>query len=269
MWVRKNPVENLPSILTDIIGAKRKRLDIQKYHMPMAHFSDQLNERSSSEKEKGFLKHLRGQHMAVIAEVKKASPSKGVLAEDFNPEAIALQYENRGASAISVLTEEDYFLGSPQVLERVKTVTHCPILRKDFIIDPYQIYESAVIGADAILLIARILDLKTLKEMMALSQSLGLEVLLEIHDLPDLEKAIEAQAKIIGVNNRDLNTFQVSLENSLNLSKDMPKEALWISESGIKSPEDVRLLKGAGFSGVLIGETLMKSPQALEELIQI
>lgn len=260
---------NLPSVLTQIIEAKMKRLAIQKYHMPMVHFSETLCQRAGGERKQVFSAQFKKSEMAVIAEVKKASPSKGLISQNFKPAEIAIDYEDRGASAISVLTEEDYFLGGVQVLEKVKSAVNCPILRKDFIIDPYQIYESAVIGADAILLIACLLDLETLKNYMDLSHSLGLEVLLEVHDQEDLEKAILVDAPIIGVNNRNLKTFQVAMETSLKLAPHLPQGKLWISESGIASAEDIKLLKSAGFKGVLIGETLMRQPDLLTDFSQI
>lgn len=261
--------DNLPSVLTTIIEAKLRRLEVQKNHRPLVHFSEQLKKRSSGVRTQKFSEQLKSRDMGIIAEVKKASPSKGIISPIFEPVEIAQAYEHNGASAISVLTEEDFFLGGIEVLKAVKSAVKCPILRKDFIIDPYQIYESAVIGADAILLIACLLDLETLKSFMALSDSLGLEVLLEVHDQEDLEKAIQVDAPIIGVNNRNLRTFQVDLENSLRLAKDLPKGKLWVSESGIQSSADIKRLKSAGFNGVLIGETLMKEPNRLTAFSQV
>lgn len=259
----------LPNLLRKIIEAKLKRLEIQKCHIPMGYFSEQLLQRPVVDRKLFFSEKFKHSSMGIISEVKKASPSKGIIAEEFDPTVIATNYEIGGAAAISVLTEEDYFLGSVSALSQVKSTVKCPILRKDFIIDPYQIYESAFIGADAILLIARLLNLETLKTFMALSYTLGLEVLLEIHDQEDLGKAIEVDAPIIGVNNRNLDTFEVTIETSLNLASQLPKGKLWISESGIQEVEDIQRLKQAGYRGVLIGETLMRNPERLSQFNQI
>ena len=259
----------LPDILAQIIQAKVKQLEIQKDHKPLSDFTSQLCLRAVRENTDTFSSALKSKTMGIIAEVKKASPSKGVITENFDPTNIALKYEQGGAAAISVLTEEDYFLGSTEVLKQVKTAVKCPILRKDFIIDPYQIYESAVIGADAILLIARLLDLETLRSFIELSYTLGMEVLLEIHNLEDLRKAVLVDAPIIGVNNRNLSTFKVHIETSLDLVKHLPKGKLWISESGIQGVEEIQRLKQVGFQGVLIGETLMRCPERLSTFTQI
>ncbi len=269
MTLRNRSVERIPHILEDIVAAKKRRLEIQKEHMPMAHFSEQLSKENALQSLGRFHQSLVGNPISIIAEIKRASPSKGIISIDFDPLKIAAAYEKLGASAISVLTEEDYFLGSASIFKKVRALVKCPLLRKDFIIDSYQIYESAVLGADAILLIARLLDKETLKEMMGLSHSLGMDVLVEVHHLADLEKACYGGAKIIGVNNRDLNTFETSLSHSVELSSDLPSDALWVSESGITSAEDIRLLREAGYQGFLVGEALMRDSKELKILKDI
>jgi len=209
--------------------------------------------------------------VGIIAEIKKASPSKGLLREQFDPVAIAKGYGKSGAVAISVLTEEDYFLGSPDYLRAVRMVVSLPLLRKDFILDPYQIYEAKVLGADAVLLIAGLLEKNELKEMINITESLRLEALVEAHNLREAEKALAAGARLIGINNRDLRTFVTDIKVSLELASFL-KEAgvVMVSESGIKNKEEIKALMVAGYHGVLIGETLVKASdpgQALEVLL--
>ncbi|WP_307331316.1 indole-3-glycerol phosphate synthase TrpC [Evansella vedderi] len=196
--------------------------------------------------------------LGVIAEVKKASPSKGVLVENFEPVQIAKEYEKSGADAISVLTDERYFKGHRSYLTQVKKHTALPVLRKDFIIDEIQIYESKSMGADAILLIAAILSKTQIKEYMSLAEELSLDVLMEVHDEEELDKVMSTvHPKILGVNNRNLKTFETTLETSNRLSKLIPKDVLFISESGIRSKEDINFLKEINANGILVGETLM------------
>ena len=196
--------------------------------------------------------------IALIAEIKKASPSKGLIREIFNPVEIAKSYEKAGAKAISVLTDEKYFQGSIEYLQEVRKVVDLPVLRKDFIIDPFQIYQTRLMGADLILLIASALTEKKLKDFYQLSVDLGLEVLLEVHNQKELDLAHEIGATIIGINNRNLDTFEVSLDNTINLIKSNKREnSFYISESGIHSYLDVLQLQNAGVSGVLVGESLM------------
>lgn len=197
--------------------------------------------------------------MSFICEVKKASPSKGLIAPDFPYVEIARDYETAGASAISVLTEPEYFLGSNEYLTEISHNVSIPLLRKDFTIDPYQIYEAKVIGASAILFICALLDTETIKEWIALCDELGLSSLVEAHDEAEVESALEAGARIIGVNNRNLKTFEVDFSNSIRLRNMVPDSVLFVAESGVKTESDIRLLHEAGVNGVLIGETLMRS----------
>jgi indole-3-glycerol phosphate synthase len=207
---------------------------------------------------------------AIIAEIKKASPSKGVLCDDFNPAAIARRYQQGGASCLSVLTDRDSFQGSLVDLQAVRAATHLPVLRKDFTISDFHVIEAAAHGADAILLIAAILDAKEMRRFRELAASLNMAALVEVHDSEELAAAIDSGAEIIGVNNRDLNTFDVNLENSENLSKSIPSGVIKIAESGIHCAADIRRLTNAGFDAFLVGERLMKSPDpaaALQELL--
>lgn len=202
---------------------------------------------------------LKDDSIAIISEVKRASPSKGLIAEDFDYLNIAKEYEEAGVSAISVLTEPYFFQGSDNILKEISENVKTPILRKDFTISPYMIYEAKLIGASAILLIVSILDDNQLKEYLELADELGLSSIVETHDEKEIERALNAGARIIGVNNRNLKDFTVDIHNSVNLRKNVPEDIIFISESGIKTPEDVRILKENNVDGVLIGETLMRS----------
>lgn len=206
-----------------------------------------------------FEKALRRQDIACICEIKKASPSKGVIAEDFPYLHIARQYEDAGAAAISVLTEPRYFQGSDQYLREIRAEVNLPLLRKEFIIDPYQIQQSAALGADAILLIAAILTQEQLRSYLQVADDLGLSSLIEVHDEEEMNKAIQAGARIIGVNNRDLRTFTIDVQHSIRLRKLAPKETIFVAESGIRTAEDMEKLRENDIHAALIGETLMRA----------
>ncbi|HCB90899.1 MAG TPA: indole-3-glycerol phosphate synthase TrpC [Ruminococcaceae bacterium] len=208
---------------------------------------------------KNFKAALQKRGLSVIAEVKKASPSKGLICRDFHPGEIASRYESAGADALSVLTEETYFQGSSKVLRKVRETVPLPILRKDFILSPYQIYEARAIGADAILLIAAMLETKTLKEYKKIADSLGLASLMEAHNEEELEKVLAAGAEIVGINNRDLRTFRVDIGTFTRLAKLVPRRCILVSESGVKSRGDMETAARSGADAVLIGETLMRS----------
>ena len=205
-----------------------------------------------------FKQALSGEDIAIIAEVKKASPSKGVIAEDFDYLAIAKEYESAGASAISVLTEPYFFMGSDDYLKEISENVNIPVLRKDFIIDEYMIWEAKALGASAILLIVSILDIVQLKKYLDLAHDLGLSAIVETHDGNEIMRALTVGAEIIGVNNRNLNDFSVDIENSISLRRCVSGDVIFISESGIKTKEDVARLKENDVDAVLIGETLMK-----------
>lgn len=206
---------------------------------------------------------------AIIAEVKKASPSKGTISGDFRPAEQAAAYQAAGAAAISCLTEEYYFKGSAETFGQVRSTVNIPMLRKDFIIDPYQIYEARVMGADAILLIAAILSTETLRDYRLLAESLGMDVLAESHTKEEIQKVIDAGCTIFGINNRDLKTFEVSLENTKQLAGLVPQGGIIVSESGISSAEDMKFLADCGADAVLVGETLMRSGNVKDSIKEL
>ena len=204
-----------------------------------------------------------------IAEVKKASPSAGIIREDFNYINIAKEYEAGGASAISVLTDKEFFKGDIKYLSEIKETVRLPVLRKDFIIDPYQIYEARAAGADLVLLIARILTKEQIEIFLSLSHKLGMECLVEVHDNDELEKVLETEAVIIGINNRNLDTFETNLETTLQLCHLIPEGKVVVSESGIKRRADVLMLEEAGVDAILIGETLMRSRDISQKIKEL
>lgn len=217
----------------------------------------------------GFKEALQKEKLSVIAEVKKASPSKGLICPDFHPAQIAENYEAAGADAVSVLTEETYFHGSPVILREVRQAVKIPVLCKDFVISPYQIYGARAIGADAVLLIAALLEEETLREYKKIADSLGLACLMEAHNERELEKVLDSGAEIVGINNRDLKTFQVDIGTTARLARLIPPECVLVSESGFQNRVDVEMAEQAGANAVLIGEALMRSkniPARLREL---
>jgi len=216
-----------------------------------------------------FEKALSAPGLSFICEVKKASPSKGVIAEDFPYLQIAEEYEAAGAAAISVLTEPDYFLGSDQYLREIAAKVKIPVLRKDFVVDDYQIYEAKVLGAEAVLLICALLHGETLASHIKTAGELGLSALVEIHNEAEAAEALAAGARIIGINNRDLKTFGVDLGLSARLAKSIPSGVLTVAESGVKSPDDVKTLKDTGIDAVLIGESLMRAPDKRKFLSEL
>ena len=197
---------------------------------------------------------------AVIAEIKKASPSKGVIRESFDPAAIAESYAIHGAACLSVLTDEQFFQGSEAYLRRARAACGLPVLRKDFIIDPYQVYEARAMGADCILLIVAALDLVQMQELEAVAEELGMGVLVETHDAAELDLALRLKTPLVGVNNRNLRTFEVSLANTLDLLPRMPKDRIVVTESGILKPEDVELMRRHEVNAFLVGEAFMRAP---------
>jgi len=200
---------------------------------------------------------LKGDHVRLIAEVKQASPSRGMLSPNFNPIELAQTYAEGGAAAISVLTEANYFMGSIEYLAAIKKVVGLPLLRKDFIFDLYQVYESRAYGADALLLIVAILSQEQLKELVSLSHSLGLRCLVEVHNEGEVERAVLSEAEIIGINNRDLNTFSIDINTTRRLRPLIPQERILVSESGIKSKRDIEKLGKWGVDAVLVGEAMV------------
>jgi len=246
-------------LLAEIV--QRKKQEIDGLQTRAAQLEQQAHERKSHPRP--FAAALRAREPAVIAEIKKASPSRGLLQPDFHPAFIAHAYEQGGAACLSVLTDKHYFQGSLHDLEAARAAVSLPVLRKDFTLDRVQIFEAAAHGADAILLIAAILETSELQLLRELASSLGLASLIEVHDSDELSKAIDSGAEIIGVNNRNLDTFEVSLDTSLRLSFLLPANVARISESGIHTRADLDLLRGAGFHAFLIGESLMRSPDPM------
>jgi indole-3-glycerol phosphate synthase len=212
----------------------------------------------------------REPELSLIAEVKKASPSAGVIAESFDPITQAREYERAGAHALSVLTDEKYFQGHLSYLDDIRSQVGLPILRKDFIVHELQIYQSVVAGADAILLIVAALEQEQLKKLYEIARGCQLDVLVEVHDLAEMDRALDLGVDIIGINNRNLNTFQVSLETTAELAEEIPSDCVAVSESGIKTGEDVRYLRAHGINSILVGETLMRAksvPDKVRELL--
>ena len=260
----------MTDILNMIAARSRKRVEERKQQKSQAEIIRETEQLLiGNDMEFPFEKALNRAEMAFICEVKKASPSKGVLDEAFPYLEIAAEYEQAGASAISVLTEPDWFQGKDEYLAEIRKTVRVPILRKDFTVDPYQIYEAKLIGADAVLLICAILDRKQLADHLKIAHELGLSALVEVHTEEEVTMALEADARIIGVNNRNLKTFEVDLSTSLNLRKLVPDDILFVSESGIRTQEDIRKLRDHKVNGVLIGETLMKSRDKKKQLEEL
>jgi len=241
-------------MLDKIIAQKREEVEQRKKVATMTY----LQERIARQKPALDLAlALKGDHIRLIAEVKQASPSRGMLSANFNPIELAQTYTEGGAAAISVLTEANYFMGSIEHLAAIKEVVGLPLLRKDFIFDPYQVYESRAYCADALLLIVAILSQEQLKELISLSHSLGLRCLVEVHNEGEVKRAVLSEAEIIGINNRDLNTFTVDITTTRRLRPLIPQERIVVSESGIKSKRDIEKLRKWGVDAVLVGETLV------------
>ncbi|MBE5982329.1 MAG: indole-3-glycerol phosphate synthase TrpC [Paenibacillaceae bacterium] len=250
-------------ILDTLAAASKQRAEAAKITIPISQMEKMAYmafEDGKRECDFSFEKAISSPGISFICEVKRASPSKGMIAPDFPYREIAMEYEEAGADAISVLTEPDYFLGKGEYLTEISQSVSLPLLRKDFTVDPYQIFEAKVLGASAVLLICALLDTEKLKEYMKICDSLGLSALVEAHDEAEIHSALTAGARLIGVNNRNLKTFEVDFENSIRLRGLVPAGTAFIAESGIQTADDVKRLYQAGVNGVLIGESLMRSP---------
>ncbi len=255
------------TFLEEIYQLKLKRVELQKAGRDFDDLKQSAIARRATMEKHRLRGQLQREQINIIAEIKRASPSKGVINDKIEVAETARAYDNGGACAISVLTEEDKFQGSLEDLKAARNAVNLPILRKDFIFDEFQIYEAAEAGADVILLIAAMLSDEKLAELHHLAeQDLGLDALVEVHTLEELERVKKTNAKIIGVNNRDLHTFKVSLDTSRELIKHAPADALKITESGISTREEITELRELGFAGFLIGETLMRSGNIEKEL---
>jgi indole-3-glycerol phosphate synthase len=255
------------TILEKIVHAKVHELIGAQSKLPASSLESALDRAPAV---RSFKKALTTRTPAILAEIKRASPSAGVICEDFDPIRIAKEYQNSGAAVLSVITEVKHFQGGLEILARLRWSAKIPLLRKDFLIDSYQILESRHAGADAVLLIAALLDTSMLRHMRVEAERYGMEALIEVHNEAELQRALDAGATVIGVNNRDLRSFEVSLDVSLNLARIIPKGIIAIAESGIRTPDDIRRLSKAGYRGFLVGEHLMRSRSpgvALKELL--
>lgn len=250
------------SILNEIAARTKERIAEEKFKFPLRELISQQNSdlAKHAEEKISFLEALKKPGMSYICEVKKASPSKGLIAPDFPYLDIAKEYEQAGASAISCLTEPFYFQGADRYLQEISQAVNIPVLRKDFTVDEYMLYQAKAFGASAVLLICAILDNSQLKAFGELAQELGLDALVEAHDQWEVDRALKLGAKIVGVNNRNLHDFTVDMGNSIRLRNMAPADTVFVSESGIKTAEDIRILYENKVDAVLIGETLMRSP---------
>lgn len=246
----------MANVLKQIVAAKRLEIEAAEARLPLSQLRTRLK---SAPPRRDFFGALAAEGpIKLIAEVKKASPSKGVIREDFQPVEIAETYERHGASCISVLTDEQFFQGSLDYLSAIREATSIPLLRKDFILDSYQLVEARVAGADAVLLIAECLDDCNLRKLHNEALELGLTPLVELYEPENLPRVLAAGATLIGVNNRDLRTFEVDLQHTIRLRAEIPDHCLLVAESGISTPEDVALLAAAGIDAILVGESLMR-----------
>ena len=256
-------------ILDELASLTRKRIELQKQGYSLDNIKRDAELLAAREVAYNFEEALSKEGLSIISEVKKASPSKGVIAEDFPFLDIAKEYETAGADAVSCLTEPDRFKGSDAYLQEIASSIKLPVLRKDFTIDPYMIYQARMMGASAVLLIAAILSDAELAEYFEIAEGLGLSCLFEAHDEEEVKRCLAAGARIVGVNNRNLKDFTVDINNCINLRRFVPENVIFVAESGIKTSEDIEMLRRAGVNAVLIGETLMRAEDKkaiLEEL---
>ena len=263
-------MSDTPDILKRILARKLEEIDerIRKTSMEV------LGQRAAeADAPRGFINHLQEKlqagQAAVIAEIKKASPSRGMLREDFNPGQIAMSYEKGGAACLSVLTDVDFFKGADAYLLQARAACSLPVLRKDFIVDPYQVYEARTLGADCVLLIVAALSDSMLRELLQLTSHLGMDALVEVHDAEELERALAIPAPLLGINNRDLRSFETSLDVTLGFLEQIPDDRIVVTESGIHTVEDVALMRSRGVNVFLVGEAFMKAPEPGEKLTEL
>ena len=253
-------MNNTPTILRRIIERKHEEVAERKQKTPLANIQDQLTSASTA---RGFVKSIRAKleagNPAVIAEIKKASPSKGIIREDFQPAEIAASYEAGGAACLSVLTDIDFFQGADQYLVDARNACSLPVIRKDFIVDSYQIYESRALGADCILLIAASLSPDQLMDFNEQAQTIGLDVLVEVHNEEELNHALKLNTTLLGINNRNLHNFEVSLQTTIDLLPIIPENRIVVTESGIHTKEDVKLMRQENVNTFLVGESFMRA----------
>ncbi|TAL66259.1 MAG: indole-3-glycerol phosphate synthase TrpC [Burkholderiaceae bacterium] len=260
----------MSDILQQIVAVKRAEVAAALKRTPLAAMRLDAESRVLTRDFVGALRaKITAGAAAVIAEVKKASPSRGVLREDFIPADIAQSYAEFGAACLSVLTDRQFFQGSVDTLKQARASCHLPVLRKDFMVDAYQIYESRAIGADAILLIAAVLDDAQLAEFEAIARSLDMAVLVEVHDAPELARVLKLKTPLIGINNRNLRSFEVTLDTTLTLRAEVPPERLLVTESGILTRADVQKMRAAGVHAFLVGEAFMRAAEPGEALAEL
>ena len=263
-------MSDTPDILKRILARKVEEIDERIRNTGMEELGQRVAEADAS---RGFIlrlqEKLQAGQAAVIAEIKKASPSRGLLREDFNPGQIAASYEKGGAACLSVLTDVDFFKGADAYLQQARAACSLPVLRKDFIVDPYQVYEARVLGADAVLLIVAALNDARLLELLQLTRDLGMNALVEVHDAVELERALAIPAPLLGINNRDLRSFETSLDVTLDLLEQIPEDRIVVTESGIHTVEDVSLMRARGVNAFLVGEAFMKAPEPGKRLAEL
>ena len=261
---------SVPDILVRILARKREEVAERFARVPVSELEARI---ASATPVRGFRQALEARiadgQPGVIAEIKKASPSRGVLREDFDPEAIARSYARHGAACLSVLTDIDFFQGADDYLAQAREASGLPVLRKDFTLDPYQVQEARAIGADCILLIAAALSDAQMEELAAAAHELGMDVLLEVHDREELERGLHLPVRLIGINNRNLRTFEVSLQTTLDLLPEIPGDRLVVTESGILEPADVERMRDAGVHAFLVGEAFMRAPDPGARLAEL
>jgi indole-3-glycerol phosphate synthase len=263
-------MNDTPDILKRILARKLQEIDERNRNVSLQELQQRV---ADADTPRGFVSslenHINMGRAAVIAEIKKASPSRGVLREDFRPAEIASSYEKGGAACLSVLTDIDFFKGSDAYLQQARAACSLPVIRKDFIIDPYQVYEARVLGADCILLIVAALSDAMLGELTQLAVQLGMDVLVEVHDSAELGRALEVPGRLIGINNRDLRSFETSLDVTLDMLGEVPDDRIVVTESGIHTPADVALMRSHGVNAFLVGEAFMKAADPGAKLAEL
>jgi indole-3-glycerol phosphate synthase len=262
--------KHMSDILNKIVDVKRAELAVALERRPLSVVRADAESRVLTRDFEGAIsQRIQAGRTAVIAEIKKASPSKGVIRPDFEPADIAQTYAEHGAACLSVLTDQQFFQGSVDYLKQARASCPLPVLRKDFLIDPYQVYESRVMGADAILLIAACLDDAQMRDMEAIARGLFMSVLVEVHDAQELERALRLQTRLLGINNRNLRTFEVSLDTTIALKASVPADKLLVTESGIAERADVQRMNAEGVHGFLVGEAFMRAPDPGAAMAQL
>ncbi len=260
----------MSDILKKILATKREEVAAAKAAKPLAVLEGEAAAQSAPRDFVGAIRaKIAAGQPAIIAEVKKASPSKGVIRPDFRPAEIAASYARHGAACLSVLTDREYFQGAPEYLQAARAACNLPVLRKDFMVDPYQVVEARAMGADCILLIAAALTLREMQALEALAETLGLVVLVEVHDGEELDRALQLKTPLLGVNNRNLRSFEVSLQTTLGLLQRIPAGRIVVTESGILAPADVALMRANQVHAFLVGEAFMRAPEPGAELARL